>query len=346
MTSDHDPQTPSSEATPAPPEAADASPPVSRIAVLAGGLSLERHVSLRSGERVAEALADRGYAVARLDLDAHSVDRLLGGGFDLAYLALHGKAGEDGTVQGLLELLGIPYTGPDALASALVWDKVVCKGLLQRSGLTTPAWTALSADAVRDLGAGRALDRVEDRLGSPVVVKPAQGGASMGVRRVEVDSGTEELSAALVGAFSYHDVALVEQFVAGTEVSVSVVAGEALPPVEIVPLHGSYDYAARYTHGETGFYVPARLDPTTLTRCEETAVAAYRTAGCRHVSRVDLIVDEAGQPWVLELDTCPGLTETSLLPLAAQTHGWAFERLCERIVRLALDDAAAAPSMA
>lgn len=316
------------------------------IAVLAGGLSLERHVSLRSGERVAEALTDRGYAVTRLDLDAQAVDRLLEGGFDLAYLALHGKAGEDGTVQRLLELVGVPYTGPDALASALVWDKAICKGLLQRIGLATPAWTALSSDAVRDLGAGHALDRVEQRLGSPVMVKPAQGGASMGVRQVEAAGNTEELSAALVGAFSYHDVALVEQLVAGTEVSVSVVAGEALPPVEIVPLHGSYDYAARYTHGETGFYAPARLEPATLERCEQVAVAAYQEVGCRHVSRVDMIIDEAGQPWVLELDTCPGLTETSLLPLAAQTHGWSFEHLCERIARLALDDAAATAATA
>lgn len=317
-----------------------------RIAVLSGGLSLEREVSLRSGERVAEALAEHGHTVKRLDLDASMVERLLDGDFELAYLALHGRAGEDGTVQGLLDLLDLPYTGPGAVASALAWDKVVCKGTLRRAGIATPPWAALSVEAIRDLGAVRALDRLETHLGSPLMVKPAQGGASMGVRQVSATSDVEELSAALVGAFSYHDVALVERHISGAEVAVSVVAGRPLPPVEIVPRQGTYDYAARYTHGEAGFFAPARLDPATLARCEEAAVAAYEAVGCRHVTRVDFIVDADGCPWVLELDTCPGMTETSLLPLAAQTHGWPFEQLCDVIAGLALGDAvpAAAPS--
>jgi D-alanine-D-alanine ligase len=303
-----------------------------RVAVLAGGLSLERDVSLRSGRRVADALADRGHDVVRLDLDDALVEALAGGGFDVAFLALHGKAGEDGTIQGLLELLGIPYTGPDSVASALAWDKAVMKGLLDRAGVATPRWVALSADAVQDMGAARILDRVLGRLGSPLIVKPSQGGASMGVRAVE---GADELPPALVSAFSYHNVVLIEEFVAGTEVAVSIVDGEALPAVEVVPKQGAYDFAARYTHGATEFFVPARLEPPTLLAAAEAALAAYRIAGCRHVTRVDMIVRPDGTPSVFELDTCPGMTETSLLPLAAQAHGWDFAELCERVAVLA-----------
>lgn len=306
------------------------------VAVLAGGLSLEREVSLRSGRRVTEALSDRGHHVTRLDLDEGLVGRLAGGGFDLAYLALHGKAGEDGTIQGLLDLMGVAYTGPDAVASAIAWDKAVCKGLFARSGITTPDWVALSSDAVQDMGAGQAVDRIMERLGSQVVVKPAQGGASMGVRFV---AAADDLTAALVAAFSYSDVVLIERWIAGTEVAVSVVDGQALPAVEILPKTGAYDFAARYTPGATEFFSPARLDGTTGAACAHAAVAAYELVGCRHVSRADLMVDESGHPWVLELDTCPGMTETSLLPIAAQAAGWDFADLCERIIALAADRA-------
>lgn len=303
------------------------------VAVLSGGLSLEREVSLRSGRRVAEALEERGHHVTRLDLDDSLVTTLAGGDFDVAYLALHGKAGEDGTIQGLLELLGVPYTGPDAVASALAWDKSVFKGLARRAGVPTPDWVAVSSDAIRDMGAARALDRIVERLGTPLVVKPAQGGASMGVRMVHAD---HELAAALVAAYSYHHVVIVERAVIGTEVAVSIVDGAPLPPVEVVPREGAaYDYAARYTHGATEFYAPARLAEDVLERCREAALAAYATAGCRHVTRADLIVDPAGAPWLLELDTCPALTETSLLPMAAAAAGWQFADLCERVVALA-----------
>ena len=299
------------------------------VAVIAGGLSLERDVSLRSGRRVAEALEDLGHRVTLLDLDDQLVQALAEGSFDVAFLALHGKAGEDGTIQGLLDLLGIPYTGPDATASALAWDKVVCKGLWSRSGLPTPSWVSLSSDAIRDMGAARVFDRIVDRLGLPLVVKPAQGGASMGVRRV--DRG-EALPAALVASYSYHDVVVIERFVAGTEVAVSIIDGQALPAVEIVPKEGNYDYVARYTPGATEFFVPARLDDAVLERCADVALRAYEEIGCRRVTRADLLVDGEGTPWLLELDTCPGMTETSLLPMAAAAAGWDFPALCDRLV--------------
>lgn len=303
-----------------------------KVAVLAGGLSLERDVSLRSGRRVAEALADAGHDVTRLDLDDDLVPSLAAGAFEVAFLALHGKAGEDGTIQNLLELLQVPYTGPDAIASALAWDKAVCKGLWSREGLRTPDWIAVSSDAVRDMGAARALDRIVERLGLPLVVKPSQGGASMGVRII---TEAADLAAALISAFSYHDVVLVEQFVAGAEIAVSIVDGVALPPVEIAPKEGAYDFSARYTAGSTEFFAPARLDEPTLDRSVDLALQAYALVGCRHITRADMIVSPDGQPHLLELDTCPGLTETSLLPIAAQAHGWDFAELCERIVELA-----------
>lgn len=304
------------------------------VVILSGGLSLEREVSLRSGRRVQEALSDRGHQATLLDLDNDLVPTLANGKFDAAFLTLHGKAGEDGTIQGLLNLLGLPYTGPDATASALAWDKGVFKGMLRREGLTTPPWVAVSSDAIRTMGAGQALDRIAASLGGPFVVKPAQGGASMGVRFVPDEAG---LAQALVTSFNYHDVVLVERFVEGTEVAISVVDGEALPAVEIVPKGGSYDFAARYTAGATEFFAPARLDAATLQRCADLAVQAHELIGCRQIARADMIVDGEGQPWLLELDTCPGMTETSLLPMAAQAAGIAFGDLCERLVRGAVE---------
>ena len=316
-----------------------------KVAVLAGGLSLERDVSLRSGRRVVDALADRGHDVTRLDLDDDLVTALAKGEFDIAYLALHGKAGEDGSIQSLLELLDIAYTGPDAIASQLAWDKSVAKGQLRRAGLATPDWMTLSSDAIRDMGAAGALDRILDRLGNPVVAKPSQGGAALGVRLV---TATSEMAPALMGAFSYHDVVLLERFVDGAEVAVSIVAGEPLPPVEVVPKTGRYDFSARYTHGATEYFAPARLPADVLDACNILALGGWELLGCRDVSRADLMVDQDGRPWLLEFDTCPGMTETSLLPTAASAQGWAFPDLCERVLESALSrhDATATSSHA
>jgi D-alanine-D-alanine ligase len=303
-----------------------------RIAVLSGGLSLEREVSLRSGTRVADALADRGHEVERLDVDADLVPNLEGGGFDVVFLALHGSAGEDGTIQSLLELTGLPYTGPDVLASSLAWNKPIAQGLYARAGLTVPDRVTLSQQAFREMGAVAVVDRVAAALGSPIVVKPATGGSSLGLTIVEDPS---RLPQAIVGAFSYADAVLIESFVEGTEVAVTVLDGRALPAVEIHPKDGTYDFAARYTAGATEFHVPARLDDAVTAACAEVAVAAERAIGGRHICRADLIVTAEGVPTVLELDTSPGLTETSLVPLAAQAAGLAFGDLCETLVDLA-----------
>lgn len=303
-----------------------------KVAVLAGGLSLEREVSLRSGRRVTDALTDSGWDTTLIDLDDRFIDEV--SGCDVVFLALHGKTGEDGTVQGLLDVLGLPYTGPDAIASALAWDKNVAKGLLARAGCATPDWVAISSGAIRDMGGSAIQDRLLERLGLPVVVKPSQGGAFMGIQFV---ARAEELPAALLTAFSYADVALVERAVEGTEIAVSIVDGEPLPAVEIVPRGGLYDFAARYTHGATEFHAPARLQPETLDAAADASLAAWRTLGCRQIARADIIVDADGVPWILEIDTCPGLTETSLLPMAVQAAGHSFADLCAGLVQGAYD---------
>jgi D-alanine-D-alanine ligase len=302
------------------------------VAVLSGGSSLEREVSLRSGKRVTEALRDHGHNVVSMDLDDQLVQRLSEHAVELVFLALHGKAGEDGSIQSLLDLLGVPYTGSDATASALAWDKSVSKGILRRSGVATPDWYVLSADAVREYGAGRALDRIGEHIAFPLVIKPVQGGASLGVRAVE---HVDDLAAAIMSAFQYHSAALLERKIIGTEVAVSIVDGVPLPAVEIQPRGEVFVFAARYTHGATDFHVPARLDAGVADACATAALRAWRGLGCRHVMRADLIVDADGTPWVLEVDTCPGLTETSLLPLAAQAGGLEFDQLCERVLEVA-----------
>ncbi len=307
---------------------------MSHVAVLSGGLSLEREISLRSGERVAGALAQQGHEVTRLDLDDQLVRTIDERQFDVAFVCLHGQAGEDGTIQGLLDLLQVPYTGPGATASGLAWDKTVAKSLWAARGIATPPWVVLSASAVRDMGAADALDRVVERLGLPLMVKPAQGGAALGVKRV---TDASALPGALMSAFSYHDVAIIEQHVDGTEVAVTVLDDEIFPPVEITPHAGVYDYAARYTHGATAFHVPARLDPTAREAVEHTARTAVDALGAQALVRADLIVDHDGVPWVLELDTSPGLTDTSLVPMAADAAGLGFPALCERVVQRALE---------
>jgi len=307
------------------------------VAVLNGGSSLEREVSLASGSRVTAALESRGHTVSRVDVDAHLVDQLHSMDVDVAFLALHGSSGEDGTIQSLLSLVGIPHTGPDALASALAWDKASSIGLSARAGLAVPAGIVLSQAAFRDLGAAAAMAEVVDRLGSHLVVKPVTGGSSLGL---SIITRSQDLPGAIVGAFSYADRALVEQFVTGTEIAVTVFDGEPLPPVEIVPRDGAYDFAARYTPGATDFHAPARLDDAAAKRAREAAESMAQVLGARHICRVDMIVTPAGEPVVLEVDTSPGLTTTSLVPLAAQAAGLEFATLCERLVELALADTA------
>jgi D-alanine-D-alanine ligase len=309
-----------------------------KVAVLKGGRSLERGVSLRSGARVEDALERLGHVVLPLEAGSELVKRLAAERPDVAFVAMHGPGGEDGTAQELLEILGIPFTGPGIAACARCIDKVLAKHELRSAGVSTPDWFAFNETAFRELGAADALGGLEDRLGFPLVIKPSRGGSALGVKFAESWFDVPE---ALVSAFSYDDRVLLERFVDGRELAVSVLGGEALPVVEAIPQPGdSYDFEARYEIGRTSFVCPAELSEAEAGAVTEAALAAYETLGCSGFSRVDLILG-AGGPQVLEVNAIPGLTDTSLLPQAAEAAGMSFEQLVERILELALAPTAA-----
>ena len=292
------------------------------VLVLAGGLSHEREVSLRSGRRVVEALREAGVETHLADVDAALLPALVADRPDVVFPILHGAAGEDGALRDVLDLLELPYVGSDAAACRLAFDKPTAKAVLGDTGVPTPASAALPHSLFRDLGAGAVLDALVARLGLPLFVKPARGGSALGCTLAR---SVDELPAAMVGCFAYGDTALVERYVEGVEIAVAVVdtgAGPtALPAVEIVPDSGAYDYAARYTAGATRFFAPARVRDEVAERAAEIALAAHVRLGLRDLSRTDLIVDADGTPWFLEVNVAPGLTETSLLPQAAEAAG-------------------------
>jgi len=287
-----------------------------RVLVLAGGLSYEREVSLHSGRRVVDALRAIGVEAALADVDSRLLPALAADPPSAAFVALHGATGEDGAIRDVLELMGLPYVGSDAAACRLAFDKPSAKATVRAAGLHTPDSVALPHPTFRELGAAAVLDRIVDRFGLPLMVKPARGGSALGARVVRT---REELPTAMVGCFSYGEVALVEAFVTGTEVAVSVVdtgsGPVALPATEITPLDGAFDYAARYTAGMTEYHCPARLSPEAASAAAEAALTAHRALGLRDLSRTDLIVAD-GAAHFLEVNVSPGMTETSLLPLS------------------------------
>ena len=309
-----------------------------RVAVLKGGRSLERGVSLRSGARVEDALERLGHQPLPIDAGADLVKRLVAERPDVVFVAMHGPGGEDGTVQELLEILGLPFTGPGVAACARCIDKVLAKHELRDAGVPTPDWFAFNETAFRELGAADTLGELEQRLGFPLVVKPSRGGSALGVKFA---ASWFEVPEALVSAFSYDERVLLERFVEGRELAVSVLGGEPLPIVEAIPGDGDrYDFEARYEIGRTEFACPAELDEADAVAVREAALGAYEALGCSGFSRVDLILAEDG-PQVLEVNAIPGLTDTSLLPQAAEAAGISFEQLVERILELALKPAAA-----
>jgi D-alanine-D-alanine ligase len=307
-----------------------------KIAVLAGGRSAEREVSLLSGHRVHNALAERGWEPLTIDpAETPLLERLTAEAFDACYIALHGKEGEDGTVQRLLELIGLPYTGTRPFPCQVSFDKALAKEALIAAGVPTPPWAVIQADALRDLSAGHILRHVIARVGFPMVVKPSRGGSAMGLSFVEDEA---ELPAAVMGALSFCDSCIVERRILGTEVTAGFIgaAPDELPLVEIVPRSGIYDYAARYTAGVTEYFAPARLDAEVTIDVARVALQAFTTLGLRGVGRTDLMIDAGGAPWVLEVNISPGMTEMSLLPMAAQAAGIPIDELCDRVLRQAL----------
>jgi D-alanine-D-alanine ligase len=303
---------------------------MARVAVLKGGRSLERQVSLASGAQVEDALQRLGHEVIGLDVGHDLVARLRADAPEVAFLALHGRDGEDGTIQELLEILDVPYTGSGIHASMRCADKALAKHAMRDAGLPTPDSFAFSETAFKELGAGEALDRIEERLAFPLVVKPTNQGSALGIKFAATAA---EVPAALVAAFSYAPRVLLERYVPGRDLAVSVLGDRALPIVEAVPNDEDfYDFSARYTIGRTTFVCPAAL-PDELTRgIQDLALDVHRTLGCRGYSRVDLMLGEEGGAQLLEVNTIPGMTETSLLPQAADAAGIAFDELVARML--------------
>lgn len=300
-----------------------------KLAVLRGGRSAEREVSLRSGAQVEAALRGLGHDVTAVDIDATTWDTLRDGGFACVFNALHGRLGEDGAVQGMLELLGIPYTGSGILASALCMDKSLSNAVMAGAGLHIPDFEELE---VQDGVAADVVERLAGRYGLPLVVKPVREGSTIGLT---IAKDIDAAASGLVLAARYDRRVLVQRFQTGTEITVGVLATpdvQVLPTLEIVSDNPTYDYDAKYTAGKSHHIIPARISERAQATSADAAGRAFVLLGCAGMARVDIIVDAKGTPWVLEVNTVPGLTELSLLPDAARAAGIAFDQLCARLV--------------
>jgi D-alanine-D-alanine ligase len=303
------------------------------IGVLMGGLSGEREVSLRSGANCLNALLSLGYRAVRIDAVRDVAQRLDEEGIEVAFLALHGRYGEDGTIQGLLEIMGIPYTGSGVLASALGMNKIAAKKVVRGSGVLTPDYCEIPAGDDPAAAAGR----VEAQIGLPVMLKPVEEGSSLGVSKC---SSSEELRVGLGHGLAEFGAMFAEKFIQGTEITVGVLerngGREGLPVLELVPKNEFYDYEAKYTEGMTEFILPARLDPPVYAKAQAIAVSAFDAIGCRGYARVDIMVDEEGVPWFVEVNTLPGMTELSDLPAQARAAGLSYDELVETILLTAV----------
>lgn len=304
-----------------------------RVALLAGGTSGERSISLASGEGAKGALLEAGYQVIPIDpAKKDDIKRLIDEPFDVAFLCLHGKNGEDGTVQGLLQLLGIPFTCSGVQASAIAMDKAKSKVMYTVNGVETPKSVTLKREEPYD------VVEIEKLLGIPCVVKPATEGSALGVEIVEDEN---ELDNAIKRAFEIDDLVVIESFIKGIELTVAILGNDdpiALPIIEIVPKGDFYDFESKYQPGGSEHICPARLSDELTAYIQEQAIKAHKALGCRGVSRSDFIVDESEKPWILETNTIPGMTATSLLPDAARAAGITFPELCTKLIEYALEN--------
>jgi len=293
-----------------------------RIGVLLGGVSEERLISLKTGHAIFGALQRLEYDAVEIDAGPDLAERLRAERIEVAFIALHGPQGEDGCVQGLLEVLGIPYTGSGVLASAVAMDKRVTKELLAFHGVPTPAWADVSSAEVARADFQLPFDY-------PAVVKPNAQGSTVGIHIVPE---ARQMLEALSDSAQYDSRLLIEQFIPGREVTVGILNGEVLPVIEVVPKSGFYDFEAKYTVGQTEYLVPAPLEVGLEAECRRLALRTWEIVGCEGVARVDIRIDPQGRCFVLEINTIPGMTETSLIPKAARQIGVEFDALCERIL--------------
>jgi D-alanine-D-alanine ligase len=294
-----------------------------RVAVMMGGLSREREISLKTGKAILKALVEKGYTATSIDVGDDLAEKLIKEKVECAFLALHGRFGEDGTIQGMLELMRIPYTGSGVLASALALHKIMSKKFFLFEKIPTPRFEVFQREELK-------RDHLKKiSLPLPVVVKPAGEGSTIGISIVRKD---EELGPALKKAGEYDEEILVEEFMKGKEITVGILENIPLPVIEIVPKSGFYDYYSKYTRGETQYILPARIPREKYLSAQEVSLRAFQQLGCSGVARVDLMTDENENPYVIDVNTMPGMTETSLLPKAAHYAGIPFEDLVERIL--------------
>lgn len=302
------------------------------VALLAGGHSGEREISLASGKGAGEALRQAGFQVTEYDpANREDLIKLLQSDSDVAFLCMHGKGGEDGTLQGFLEIAGIPYTGPGVWASSTAMDKHKAKVFYERHGINTPASVTLYADTPYN------LDEITTKLGEHLVVKPAREGSALGVT---IAQGKDEIAKGIENAFTLDTEILVEQFISGTELTVAVLGNEepeALPIIEIVPQNDFYDFESKYAPGGSKHICPAPLSDELTHQAQNMAIEAHKALDCVGMSRSDIILDEKGVCWVLETNTIPGMTATSLLPDAGRAAGMEFPELCTRLIAYALE---------
>ncbi len=296
-----------------------------RIGVLMGGSSAERAISLRTGKAVLKALRNKNYSAEGIDVNRSIAQTLLKKKIELAFIALHGTVGEDGTIQGLLEMMQIPYTGSGLLASALAMHKGVAKTILRYHGLPTADFQVMQSEEIERADFHRVVT-----IPLPLVVKPIAEGSTIGTSIV---TNKRNLRSACREAARFDQQVLLERFIEGREITTGIVNGEALPVIEITPRDGFYNYRAKYTPGSTDYSVPARIGKRTAARIQQLSVKAYHALQCEGVARVDLMLShKRNQPYILEVNTIPGMTETSLLPMAAESAGISFEDLVEQII--------------
>ncbi|QWW19567.1 D-alanine--D-alanine ligase [Schaalia sp. 19OD2882] len=306
-----------------------------KVLIIAGGLTHERDVSVRSGRRVANVLAHLGHEVRIADLDRRLMSTIEAFAPDVVWPLVHGSLGEDGSLQAMLEAVGVPFVGSSSTQAKLASNKPTAKALLGAAGMDTPGWVTLPQALFRQLGADAVLTSLEKGISYPVVIKPTDGGSALGISRAD---NTESVRSAMVDAFAYGEHVMVEGYVNGRDLAVSVVDLEegpvALPVVEIVTDDGRYNYEARYTTDSTEYFVPARLSPELAEEVSAAAVQAHTVLGLRDLSRIDFVLDEDGTCWVIDTNVAPGMTDTSLFPQAAEAAG-SFAQICGRLVEFA-----------
>lgn len=308
-----------------------------KVVILAGGISPERDVSLKSGRRLSDHLAEAGVESEIREPDELLIDYLATTKPDLVWSVLHGAGGEDGSIQRLLEMLGVAFVGAGSKQAKSVWNKATAKSIVSSSGISTPDWIALPKNTFKQLNAKSVLGVVNESIGFPLITKPVEGGSAQGVSKSE---NPKELGKSMVDAYAFGDEVIIEKFIPGTELAITVVdlgkGPEALPAVEISADSGNFGYEERYIPGETTFYAPARLDAQIAQKAADMAVSAHKLLGLGVFGRIDLIVDENNQPWFLEASVIPGLTETSLAPQAFIAAGWTLGEAYKAVAESAI----------